>query len=466
VKAIQLYLTLLVLIAMSSCTTNLQDQHNPSDEEEVPATWEAKLLDTEVDNASLLNTWGMSLPVALTNQLEKVSTGNLQLYLSQLRLTQASLDFDITSDERLPDTRLTLTNGQSQTDVDNNSDWSNSLRIAVSASWELDLWGKLDDGIKQDGALFQAKGYEYQALKQSLQGQVINNWLTIVEQQHLLELNQKNLENQERRMKMSLSRLDYGLAGGVDIRNARTNLLRLQESRTQLQLRLNIALRQFNVLLGNYPNTEMNFNFELPELIPLFDVKTPKNILLNRPDIQQAEFELIAAGFAWQVAKKNQLPRLTFSFSIDHQPDDFKRLFDFSHWLSAVSASIVQPIFYRGVLKKQEQRAKLSQEIELTQYKTILLTAWQEVENAIENESQITKRLGYLQQALIEAKEAEYQVERLYIKGLANSFELLSIQRTRWAIESDLVSLTVNRLKNRVQLQLALGLPTPEKSQN
>lgn len=424
-----------------------------------PSRWKASKQNAEVSLALSDLSWGFELSPQLKSLLAQVVDANLELQLSTLQRQQTLLDLEIASGERLPKSDVTVTHRKMQVNTNHQTTWRDQYSGSVNVSWEFDVWQRLADGVKRKGALYQAQGFEHAAMLQSVQAKVLHAWLNVTEQSQLLTLNQRNIENQNRRLNMSMIRLDNGLASSIDVRNSRTNLLRLKAAQRQLIFKRDQAIRQLERLLGRYPSAELNASLSLPKLIQASEHLTPQDILLNRPDILAAEQRLLAAGFAWKESEKKHLPKLTLGLNYSTRQDTLSNIFDVDSWLASITSSIVQPIFYRGIRKKQAEQAQLQQQARWVQYKNLLLNAWQEVESAIQNEQLLEVRQNYLQRALTQAKAAERQVETQYSSGLATSFELLSAQRTRTSVESDLVRIDVSRLKNRIQLQLALGLP-------
>ncbi|MBU2883459.1 TolC family protein [Psychrosphaera sp. B3R10] len=460
-KWIIIFPLVMFLTACASEPKHLEGDKLDNIDEAIPKDWRysAKLL---VTNSDLL--WGIKIPDPILAKLLEVSDENISLKIARLRLRQAKLDFEISTGQLWPDASLAAGQRHSQSLVDDEKKFLDSSNIGLSVKWEVDLWDRLGDETKRTAWLAEAKSYDLVAATYSLQSQFLTTWFDLIEQKKLLELNKNNIENQNRRLQMSMYRLDNGLSSGIDIRNAKTNLFRLRESQKGLQYRLVEAKRRLNLMLGHYSESELDIDLTFPELETGVVFNKPRDILLNRPDVLAANANLLAAGFSWDAAKKRQLPKLTLNFDLDARRSKIEELFDFDFWLSSISASIVQPIFYRDVLSKQAKKLELSQEIALQQYRQTLLDAWREVESASQNELILRSRQSLLSRAFAEAKEAENQTEIQYTAGLANSFELLSAQRTRTSVETDLMKLATARLKNRVQLILALGIPNSEEN--
>lgn len=449
--------------ALTGCSSNPEQKDVKLDllETKTPVSWQHNPYSKALaSDTSLQHIWGLKLPDELQKMLQQVQQQNTSILVAQFRSQMAQLDGEIAEGTHLPDVKASLSQREYQT-ANNDGKTHNQLSsLGFSAKWELDLWRSLADAEKQKHLLFEAAQFQYAAAVYSAQSQVLLTWLDVIEQNNLIKLNLQNINNQKRRLAMSLTRLDNGLASSVGVRNVRTSLLKLQESQRNLYYKRDQASRRLNLLLGEYPSKRAITSKMLPKLDEMVAAATPQDIVLNRPDIKEAEAKVLAAGFSWDIAKKKTLPKLTLNATFDAKRKDASELFDLSYWLGSISASLVQPIFYRDVLLNEAEKARLSQQILLTQFETKLLTAWQEVEDALQNEIMLKQRQSLIYRALVEAKAAESQTENQYSSGLANSFELLAAQRTRTALETDKIKVSVARVKNRIKLALSLGLPS------
>ncbi|WP_440876023.1 TolC family protein [Thalassotalea sp. PLHSN55] len=449
----------LLVLVLTGCGSVFQESTDTAKlSANLPEFWQANL-STSVAKPQFEEIWGMTLPKDVEHLLSIAVKDNKALYISALKLKQAEQDLHISSGLLWPEAKVSLNERHFQK-LENGDKQSTQLSsLGLSVRWELDLWNKLSAENQQQTWLMSAKESELEALRKSIQAQVLLAWLAVIEQNNLLRLNQENIENQMRRLSMSLMRLDNGLASSLDVRNVRTTLMRTRAEQKNIRFKRQKAIRNLNLLLNKPPTDKLLTKLEPPELAKSVTLSSPKNILLNRPDIKAAEAKLLAAGFAWKSSELKKLPKLTLDVNVDTRQDHLGDLFDVNYWLTSITASLVQPIFYRGVLDAQAKKAKFQQDIELANFEMKLLRAWKEVEDTVHNDLVLEERKALLDRALLEARAAELQTENQYSAGLASSFELLSAQRTRTLIESDRIKLAIARINNRIQLKLALGLP-------
>lgn len=443
-------------LVMLGCSSSAPDNEDIANQISSPNAWQEKLNGEQVIDFD--SRWGIVVPEQTSKLLGKALIDNFDVQISSARLVQVQADQVRANASFLPDFRVSASKSHRETFVGDEITNRQSSSIAVSASWELDLWQRLGDISNSADLKVKASELDLQALKLSIQGQVLSAWLDIIETEQLQALIKRNIKVQTRRLELSERRLDLGLVGSVDVRNGRNTLEGLKATLTSSNLTLKRNKRKLQVLLSEYPSGLITIENDLPDLLPLPVLDAPQSILLNRPDIQSAMLSLQAAGFEVDAAKKAMLPRISFNGSYGVNNEDFDELFDLDHWLSSITGSLVQPIFYRGALQADVDRKKAAADIAMLRLKSNLLKAWQEIENNIASEYLLAQRQAHLQEALIQAKAAEAQTERDYELGLATSFELLATQRSSISNENDLIRVNTARLKNRVSLMLAIGI--------
>ena len=215
--------------------------------------------------------------------------------------------------------------------------------------------------------------------------------------------------------------------------------------------------RALEILLRRYPADEIESAADLPPLPSLSGAGDQSYILRKRPDLLAAERRMMAAGLDVDIARKNLLPSLNLSGGLNSNGTAFNNIFDIDSIIANIAAGLVQPIFQGGRLEAnvEQQEAILTQLLE--NYADTALTAYLEVENALEAEQRLAEREAALRTSLDEALKAEERLEIRYTEGLATILQLLDAQSRRISAESQLIGARRERLVNRVRLHVALG---------
>jgi outer membrane protein TolC len=212
------------------------------------------------------------------------------------------------------------------------------------------------------------------------------------------------------------------------------------------------------VLLGrqNQSLNELNTQVNFPDvLLPLTTL--PKQDLARRPDLQAAFYALKATEFEVDVAYKALLPSISLSASLsDNDSTPSQALFTNPLW--SLLGQMTAPLFQGGALRAQIEDAKLTSANAWWQYRETLLTAVQETQNALDSETALSARISHTNVALANAERSVSTIEGQYRQGLADILDLLSVYETRFNLQAQAVELHAQKLQNRIDLGLALGL--------
>lgn len=334
---------------------------------------------------------------------------------------------------------------------------SNSISTGIGASWEADVWGRVRDTANASELEYDASSADYAAARLSIAGNSAQAWFDLIEARLQSELAERNLETQNRALRLTERRFRSGLTTSADVRIARSSVASAEASLASRQQQQSALSRRVEILLREYPQAQLEASRDLPQLPPLPGLPSPEAMLVRRPDLIAAERRMAAQGLRVDIARKAMLPRLTLSADGNLQAGDISELFDIDALVGTLVANLVAPIYQAGALKAEVKRneAVLRQQVE--NYASTVLVAYLDVENALDAEQRLAEREAALRVALEEARQAELRLERQYSQGLVNILLLLDAQTRAINAEGALISARKERLANRVRLHLALG---------
>ena len=332
-----------------------------------------------------------------------------------------------------------------------------SFSLGNSVSWEVDMWGRVRDTANAGDIAAEASNADYAGTRLSIAGATTQTWFNLIEAKLQLDLAERNVQTQERALRLTKRRFDGGVSGSSDYRLARSALANAQATLAFRKQSKSAISRQLETLLRRYPEAELKASADLPMLPPLLGAGTPNEIFLRRPDLLAAERRMQAQGLRVDIAKKNLLPRLTLSGSSSISGGSITRLFSLESLISSITGGLSAPIFQGGALRAEVARndAVLNQLAE--SYADTALTAYREVEDALDAEEHLQERERALSVSLGEARKAEERLEQRFSEGLASILQLLDSQSRRINTEGQYISARKERLANRVRLHLALG---------
>ncbi|MGR5557731.1 TolC family protein [Vibrio fortis] len=333
-----------------------------------------------------------------------------------------------------------------------------SYNADVTVSWELDLWQRLADvsaASRKDVAASQAS---LQNATNLLAANIMRGWLEISVNQQLLDIEQRRLAILENNETLVLDRYQVGLGTLEELDNAKTSAASTRATVAQYQENLAQSKRSLLLLTGelNTKVTDVNVAQAFPEVLNPLENMSVQN-LAGRPDLQQAFFNIEAESLRTDAAYKAMLPSFSLSASLKDMAETPSEAL-FANPLWSALGQISAPLFQGGRLKTNAEIAELTTEQSYWAYQETLLTAVNEVENAIGQESSLAEQQQHLQASLSSAKRSVVSYEEKYRQGLVDIFDLLTVQQQAYDVESQLTNTTYQRLLNRIDLGLALGL--------
>lgn len=448
-------LALLASILAAACASPgapPADRRPPVD---VPASWS-----TEAPSGPL-GGWLADLGTpALTRLVHEAVTRNFDLQSAASRVQAARAQARIAGADTLP--RIQATAGASRSEratadagiVDNPS---NHFEVQGQVSWEADLWGRLSDESRATREEWQAAMADYDAARLSLAANVARRWFDVIAAQAQTRLARDTVESFSKSLDTIENRYRQGIGDALDVRLARNNLAAARANLAQRRRQQRNLTRALETLAGRYPAALAEPPDTLPDITSAVPAGLPAGLLERRPDLVAANARLNASGYRVAGADKNRLPGIALTASGGTSSNALRDLVDVDLLVWTVAASLTQPIFEGGRLAAQRDLARARDREALNDYASKALTAFREVEDALDSESYLADQEEASRTAAREARAAEELAEDQYRRGLTGIITLLESQRRKFNADSSLIDVANSRLQNRIDLYLALG---------
>ena len=470
-------ITLCILLSACTSTDDRALSESASSSTGNNVVWQSQAQQQESTQTLLLNSDTTLIDVIDIKELPHLagyidealsSNASLQQSLITLRKAQVAIDSakadrNLNVDASFSASKSETTNSSASTSSNTNSSTSSnssspSYSASMNVSWELDLWQKISDGISAANLDAASARASYQSARDSLVANVVRSYIDVLTQQQLLNIEQSRLTVLENNEAVILKRYSTGLGSLDNLDTARTSSANTRATIAQYENALLTAKRTLAVLLGrqNQSLNELNTQVSFPDvLLPLTTL--PKQDLARRPDLQAAFYALKATEFEVDVAYKALLPSISLSASLsDNASTPSQALFTNPLW--SLLGQMTAPLFHGGALRAQIEDAKLTSANAWWQYRETLLTAVQETQNALDSETALSARISHTNVALANAERSVSTIEGQYRQGLADILDLLSVYDTRFNLQAQAVELHAQKLQNRIDLGLALGL--------
>lgn len=334
---------------------------------------------------------------------------------------------------------------------------ANSFDLGLKVAWEIDLWGRLaNDGQAASLDAIAAQS-DYRFARQSLAAQIANSWFVLNGNQQQVALDREVLSIKQQTLDIVQAQVDAGLVLGVDGNVARADLARAEERLARSEGALEEAVRSVEVLLGRYPSAELAAAGTLPQLPGPTPAGLPSELLERRPDIVAQDRKVAAAFNRTEAAKAARLPRLSITGTFGGASNSLLSVLNPSNLAWSILGNLLAPVFDGGQRKADVEIATAQQEAALQDYAQAALVAFGDVETALANEDVLRKREERLRVVVSELRSGVDTLRLRYDAGQVSYLELNQVQEQWIGARDSLLKIQVERLKQRVNLHLALG---------
>jgi len=334
------------------------------------------------------------------------------------------------------------------------------LKLAASAGWEIDIWGRLSSLKRSQEAQY----FQQEATTRAIQTQIVASVASAYYQLIMLDRQQTVTENN------IASYTDYLNTVKALKESAQVNEVAVLQANAQLasakaylpQIQASIAMTENNLclLLGKTPEAiPRSANIDLTLFhTEILSIGVPAQLLSNRPDVQAIEYALCATHEQFNAARAAMYPQLTLTGSIGPDAKGIDNWFSMpGSLLWNVIGGLTQPILNGRTLKTQKEIAALQEDATFLSFKQTLLNAGNEVSNALASIRFITQQAAY-QKEQVEALNKAYEYSQELLKnGYATYLDVLSAQNSVLSSELALYSTYNTIIQQKILLYRALG---------
>lgn len=462
-----------LMLAGCAVGPNYREPEPPSpDQWYAPAA--AAMQVATADDPTLAAWWTQLSDPMLTALMEQAVAENKTVQQARARVIEARARRGVAAAGFLPSFSGSL--GASRTDSDSrriqdpndplNPGTGNTVGIAdeiytagLDASWELDLFGGQRRAFESADAQLAATQEDLRDALITLLGDVAVNYTNLRAAQSRLSFAERSLEAQSELLNITQWRAEAGLATSLDVEQARTSYEQTRASIPSLESSLAQAMHRLAVLAGQVPGTlsaQLSQRQPVPRVPDQILTSVPADVVRRRPDIRAAERRVAAQSAQVGVATAALYPSLSLSGSIGLQSLSASDVFDGSQ-TDRFGVSLRIPLFSGGALRQnlRAQYAVLDQAF--ATYEATVLSAFEEVENALIAWSNEQRRREALQLAVDSARNARELALVQYNSGLVDFQTVLTADRQLISLEDSLALSEGELTANLVRLYKALG---------
>ncbi|QJD95756.1 TolC family protein [Mucilaginibacter robiniae] len=330
--------------------------------------------------------------------------------------------------------------------------------LGFRSSWEVDLWGKLRSRKKAAFNRFLASQSGYKMVTTALTAQIATNYYQLLSLDNELSIIRKNIALQSNALEIVKIQKLGGRATELAVQQFLAQLKRTQGLEYQTLQQITETENQLNFLTGKfiqpiYRDTSIS-TLKVPAVLK---AGVPSQLLLNRPDIREAEFELKALNADIKAVHAAFFPALTLSPYIGYNAFNTSLLFNSGSLAYGVLGGLTTPIFNRRLLKADYARTIAQGNEALFNYQKTVLSSFQEVMNSLNSIQNYSQMYNQKQQEVQALNNAVAVANDLYLVGRANYLEVITAQRNVLDAELELANTKKNIFIGAVNLYRSVG---------
>ncbi len=419
------------------------------------------LKDAEISDDSLAKWWTTLHDSTLEDLEQRALRGNLDIKRATAVVREARARRALAGADRFPTvTASGLTGFQRGSDQMGNSAHAGLFNSGFDAGWEVDVFGRVRRSMEAANASFEASQEALRDTMVSLLAEVALNYVEVRQYQRQLDIARTNLKVQQDSLKLATERYNAGLTTRLDVDQAQYSVADTESRIPALQIQLEQAKNRLAVLLGENPgelSTELKGTGKIPVGPVEVGVGIPADVLRRRPDIRRAERVLAAQTANVGVATAAKYPFFTLPGTIGYGAITKGNPLDLGNLIGSLGASAFHTIFDGGRIRQGIEIQNALQEQALVDYKSSILTALEEVENALVAYADQQVRRRSLLQASEAAQKALDLVRSNYSAGLVDFLSVLESQRALLSFQDQLAQSDGAVTSELIRLYKALG---------
>ncbi len=331
------------------------------------------------------------------------------------------------------------------------------LQLSANFAWEADVWGKLKSQERANTAAYLQTVEAHRAVKTRLIASVASTYFQLLAISSQMQITRDNIASRDSIIATTKALKAAGRLTEVAVYQAEAQLYDAQMILLNLQKQDRIAENAFCLLLNQPFHTIQRNTLEQQQILTPLAVGVPTQLLANRPDVKQAEYGLMQAFELTNVSESYFYPSLTLTASTGLQSTSISDFFNINSLFGNIAGGLLQPIFNRRQIETANEIAKIQQDKALLNYQSALLSAGNEVSNALYDYQMQTQAIIVGEKQYNAYSTAANYSKQLLENGLATYLEVLTARQSALNAQLNLAAIRYAKLNAITTLYRALG---------
>ncbi len=373
---------------------------------------------------------------------------HLEVEAAKAMLTSARLSY-------LPSFALTPQGTSSYSDPVSST--TNSYTLPITASWEIDIFGKLTNQKREKRAQYEYTREYAQAVRSQVISTVANLYYTLITLDEQLYISIQNAKSWEEQTNMMKSLKEAGLTNEVGVAQTEAGWYKVLASVKDLEQQIKVTENALSLMLFDAPGKIERGDWKSTNLPDTFNVGIPLQLLSNRPDVRMAEYALEQAFYTTNGARSSFYPSITLKGSAGWTNLIGEVIMNPAEFVASAIASLTQPLFAQGKLTAQLKAAKARQEEAAINFEYSILSAGKEVNEALLNYQTANKKSSLLQKQVESLATAVTNTELMMKHGSLTYLDVIAAQQSYLNAQLTLSANKLQKAQSIISLYSALG---------
>ena len=332
-----------------------------------------------------------------------------------------------------------------------------TYNLAASASWEIDLFGKVTNAKREALAALEGSRAYRQAVETQLIATIANSYYMLLMLDRQLIISEQTLITWKETEHSIEALKRAGKSNDAAVLQAKANRLALEASVVSIRKSIRETENVLSALLADTSHDIMRGALQKQQFPDTLSAGLPIQLLANRPDVRQAEWNLAQAYYATNAARSAFYPSITLSGSAGWTNSAGAMIVNPGKFLATAVASLTQPLFNRGANIAQLRIAKAQQEEARLSFEQTLLNAGSEVNNALVQYQTARDKSAYFNRQVASLENAARSTQLLMKHGNTTYLEVLTAQQTLLNAQLSQVANRFTEIQGVITLYQALG---------
>ncbi len=343
----------------------------------------------------------------------------------------------------------------------NRNNWRTSRSAQVNVNYNLDIWGKYRDRKQAAAYSLRVQRQTLKAASMTTAGDIASDWYKFLELRAKVGLLKRQLKVNKDILRLTHYSFNNGQSSAAAVLRQRETVAsskgQLAKTRSQKQ-----AMRHaLAVLVGQPPKSFQPPKGHLVSLPPLPKTGVPAKLMMRRPDVREAFFQIASDNKSVAAALANRYPDVSLSATFNSAANPGSIL---SHWVAQLMGTLTQTVFDGGAKSAQVQKNRAQVDVDVANYQSKMLKALQQVENALTRERHQKIYIKHLNRQLALSKKTVANLRLRYLRGATDYFNVLNAVINRQSLQTNKLTARYNLLQYRINLYRALAGGVPVSS--